>query len=159
MLIIIADILLWGMAATVAALTILEIGQGVGLTRFSLPFLLGTFATSIRHQAYAGGFALAFLGGWMFAALYGVIFLSLGEATWWLGLVLGVGHGLFVVAVLLPLLPHLHPRIASEDAGPTPRRRLEPPGFMGLYYGRATPAVVLAAMAVYGTVLGAFLRV
>ena len=39
----------------------------------------------------------------------------------------------------LPLIPGLHPRMASEYQGPTPTRQLEPPGFLALNYGRPTP--------------------
>ena len=36
------------------------------------------------------------------------------------------------------------------------RFRLEPPGFMGLNYGRGTPLTLLAAQTVYGATLGFF---
>jgi hypothetical protein len=67
-------------------------------------------------------------------------------------------HGLFVLLAVMPMLPGLHPRMASEQRGPEPTRQLEPPGFLALNYGRRTPLSVIAAHLVYGTILGAFYR-
>jgi hypothetical protein len=55
---------------------------------------------------------------------------------------------------MLPMLPYVHPRLASPYAGPTARRRLEPPGFLGLNYGRMTPITTLVSHAAYGAILG-----
>jgi hypothetical protein len=63
-----------------------------------------------------------------------------------------------VVVALLPLLPGLHPRMASEHRGPEPTRALEPPGFLGLNYGHRTPLIALLAHVMYGAILGAFYR-
>lgn len=151
------QVLLWGLIATVAMTTVMSTAQGLGWSRLSLPFLFGTFWTSERHAAYFVGFVLFVLGGWGFALFYYGAFVALGLATWWLGLALGGLHGLFLLATFLPFLPHVHPRMASEDDGPTVRRRLEPPGFLGLNYGWGTPVSTMAGMLVYGLVLGAFL--
>lgn len=59
----------------------------------------------------------------------------------------------------LPLLPYAHPRMASEHDGPSMGFRLEPPGFMGLNYGRGTPLTTLFAQTVYGLTLGAFAQI
>ena len=75
-----------------------------------------------------------------------------------LGAGIGVVHGLFVLAVGMPLLPGFHPRMVSEYFGPTPNRRLQPPGFLALNYGRGTPIVTLAAHGLYGAIIGAFYR-
>ena len=56
----------------------------------------------------------------------------------------------------MPLLPGLHPRMVSEYYGPTPNRRLKPPGFMALNYGRQTPVVTIAAHLMYGAIIGGF---
>jgi hypothetical protein len=79
-------------------------------------------------------------------------------AAWWLGLGIGLVHGLFVLLAIMPMLPGLHPRMASEQRGPEPTRQLEPPGFLALNYGRRTPLSVILAHLVYGTILGAFYR-
>jgi hypothetical protein len=59
---------------------------------------------------------------------------------------------------VMPILPGLHPRMASEHRGPEPTARLEPPGFMALNYGSSTPLLTLVAHVFYGAVLGAFYR-
>lgn len=50
------------------------------------------------------------------------------------------------------------PRMATESQGPPPTRMLEPPGFMGLHYGRRTPLTALAAHVIFGVILGSFYK-
>lgn len=147
-------ILLWGLMATAALTVILHGSQGLGLSRLSLPFLVGTFFTGRRSWAHMLGFAFYVTGGWLFTILYYLLFAALGTASWWLGGLLGAFHALFLLVVVLPLLPYFHPRMASEYDGPSAARRLEPPGFMGLNYGHQTPFSTLAGHAVYGAILG-----
>src|SRR5947199_1822032 len=90
--------------------------------------------------------------------VYAAALQSWRRATWWLGASVGVVHGLFVLLVVMPFLPGLHPRMASEQRGPEPTRALEPPGFLALNYGRRTPISVMLAHVVYGGILGAFYR-
>jgi hypothetical protein len=77
-----------------------------------------------------------------------------GGPAWWKGVAIGVVHAMFVLAVGLPALPGLHPRMASEAQGPTVVRQLEPPGFLALHYGARTPVSVVVAHVVYGLVMG-----
>lgn len=149
------SVLLWGFIASALMATILFGSQWLGLSRLSLPFLFGTLVTADRARATALGFALYLAGGWLFAVLYFMIFAELGFATWWLGALIGLAHGLFLVVVFLPLLPYVHPRMATEHDGPTATRRLEPPGFLGLNYGRRTPLTTIVGQVCYGIVLGA----
>jgi hypothetical protein len=44
--------------------------------------------------------------------------------------------------------------MASEQQGPTVLKQLEPPGFLGLHYGRRTPISIFAAHLVWGVLLG-----
>ncbi len=44
--------------------------------------------------------------------------------------------------------------MASETEGPTVTHLLEPPGFLGLYYGPRTPLSVLVARLIFGLILG-----
>jgi hypothetical protein len=149
------SILLWGLVATVAMTTILSGSQGMGLSRLSLPFLLGTCFSGNRRRATVLGFTLYLLGGWIFAGFYFLAFALLGRATWWMGAIFGGLHGAFLLVTVLPLAPFVHPRMASDYDGPTKRRTLEPPGFLGLNYGYGTPLTTLLAQIIYGAVLGA----
>jgi hypothetical protein len=150
------QLLMWGLVATVAMTTILQASQGLGLSRLNLPFLVGTLFTSNRDTAVLVGFIAYTIGGWLFALLYFLFFASLGVATWWLGALLGFLHGVFLLVCALPLLPYAHPRMASEHDGPGQAHILEPPGFLGLNYGRRTPLTTLLAQTVYGVILGSF---
>lgn len=149
------SVLLWGFLASALMATILLGSQWLGLSRLSLPFLFGTFVTPDRRRANLLGFALYLAGGWLFAILYFMIFVKIGFATVWLGGLLGGVHGLFLLLVFLSFLPYVHPRMATEHDGPTVSRRLEPPGYLGLNYGRRTPLTTLLGQICYGAVLGA----
>lgn len=148
--------LLWGLFATGVLTLVMAASQGLGWSRISFPFMIGSMFTSHRSRAMALGFTLHILFGMGFALLYALVFESWQWSTWWLGGLLGVFHGLFILIVLMPTLPDLHPRMASKHHGPTPTRQLEPPGFMALNYGRNTPALTLLSHVMYGLLLGAF---
>jgi hypothetical protein len=151
-------LLLWGFAGTVSLTTLMSASQHFGLTRMSLPYMLGTIFTPSRDRAQFAGFLVHLVNGWLFAGVYAATFQSWRRATWWSGLAVGMVHGLFVLTFGMRMLPGLHPRMAGEDQGPTPTRQLEPPGFLALNYGRRTPLTVLAAHLVYGALLGRFYR-
>jgi hypothetical protein len=150
------SILLWGFVATIVLTVILQGGQSLGLSRMSLPFMLGTMFTPSRDRAAMVGFLVHLVAGWLFATIYALAFESWHRATWWLGAGIGLVHGLAVLLVLTPVLPGFHPRMATEQRGPEPTRELEPPGFLALNYGRGTPLLTLLAHLVYGAIIGAF---
>jgi len=149
---------LWGLIATVGMTTILQGSLGLHFSRMSMPFLVGAFFTDDRQKALIAGFAVYTIGGWLFAFFYFFVFASVGIYTWWFGAICGLLHGAILVVFALPLLPAIHPRMASEYHGVTERRQLEPPGFMGLNYGRGTPLTTLLGQTVYGALLGGFLQ-
>lgn len=153
------SLVLWGLIATVAMASILEASQGLGLSRMSLPFLMGSAFSANRSTATVLGFVLYVIGGWLFAFLYFLFFTSIGIYTWWLGAIVGAIHGVFLLVSVIPLLPYVHPRMASEHHGVTARRQLEPPGFMAMNYGYQTPFATLLAQTVYGGVLGACVQI
>ncbi|MBU2533010.1 MAG: hypothetical protein KKB37_09740 [Alphaproteobacteria bacterium] len=147
-------VLLWSFLASAVMTTILQGSQGLGLSRLSLAFLIGTIFTSRRSYANVLGFIIYALGGWAFAILYVFIFLITGHGSWWYGLLLGLAHAIILLVVILPLIPYVHPRMANDYDGPTLTQRLEPPGFIGLNYGYRTPLSVVAAQTAYGGVIG-----
>lgn len=148
--------LLWGFAATVVLTTLMAGSQALGLTRMNIPYMLGTMFTSSRDRAKVYGVLFHLLNGWIFSLIYVAAFHATGLATWWFGAAVGVVHAAFVLAVALPLLPGMHPRMASEIRGPTVVRQLEPPGFLGRNYGVRTPLSVMLAHGVFGVILGLF---
>ena len=152
------SIFLWGFVATLVLATTESAAQGLGLSRMSIPFILGTMFTGDRDRAGVVGYLVHFVMGWIFALGYALAFESWHRATWWLGGAMGLVHGLAVLLIVMPVLPGLHPRMASEHRGPEPTRGLEPPGFMALHYGRRTPLIAVVAHVLYGGILGSFYR-
>lgn len=144
-------VVFWGLVSTAVMATALEGAQVMGFSRLSFPFLFGTYVTGSRRRAMILGYVLYLMGGWLFAALYALLLDALWR-VWWVGLLAGLGHGIFLVVVFFPLLPYVHPRIANEYDGPSALRRLEPPGAFGLNYGRATPVSTVLAQGLYGLI-------
>ncbi len=153
-----SPLLVGAVVATLAMTTVMSGSQMWGLSRMSLPFMLGTMLTKDRDRAMPIGFGMHMINGIILSLLYFSIFRVFG-ASWWMGLCIGVGHFLAVFLVVMPLLPGVHPRMASERDGPEPTRALEPPGYFGLNYGTRTPIVGLVAHALYGVILGIFCQV
>jgi hypothetical protein len=99
------------------------------------------------HLGIGEGFALGYAAG----------FALLDQANWWLGALFGLVHVGVALTILVPLLPGVHPRMASERAGPASTAELEPPGLLGLNYGVQTPGVAIAAHLAFGVALGLLL--
>ncbi len=154
----VASWLLWGFVGTIVLTTIMAGSQSLGLTRMNIPYLLGTMFTANRDRAKVLGVGIHLVMGWLFALLYAAAFHAWGVATWWHGAVIGLVHSTFLLVVGMPVLPGIHPRMASEHHGPTPTRQLEPPGLLALHYGVRTPISVVLAHLIYGVILGAFYR-
>ncbi len=155
----ISTILIWGFVATAALSGVMFGAQRLGYSRLSLPFLIGTMFTGDRSSANAAGLLIYLLGGWLFAFIYYFIFASFGRTGWHLGLALGAVQALVLLTMFLPLLPYIHPRMATEYEGPGHKRRLQPPGFLALHYGYRTPLTTILAHAIYGAILGSQLQV
>jgi uncharacterized membrane protein YagU involved in acid resistance len=150
--------LLWGFVATVVLTSLMSASQGLGFTRMNLPYMLGTMFTPSRDRAKLVGFFLHLVNGWFFSLIYVAAFQLWGGATWWCGALTGLVHASFVLTAGMWLLPGLHPRMASEQQGPTLMRQLEPPGFLALNYGYETPISVIVAHVAFGIILGGFYR-
>jgi hypothetical protein len=155
----VSSILVAGFLATIALTTILSASQGLGYTRMSIPFLVGTIFTAGRDRAMVVGVAVHFVNGLVFALIYALGFEAVGRATILLGAAAGFVHAIFVLTIGMAVLPGLHPHMVSEYYGPTPNRLLQPPGFLALHYGRGTPVATILAHLVYGLVLGGLYRV
>ncbi|HEU0035544.1 MAG TPA: hypothetical protein VFQ53_33265 [Kofleriaceae bacterium] len=151
-----ASWVIWGFGATAVLSVIMAAGHGLGFTRMSIPYLLGTMLTPDRDRARLLGIPIHIVNGWLFSLLYVYAFHAWGGPTWWKGALIGAVHGSFVLALVLPALPALHPRMASESTGPTVVRQLEPPGFLARNYGNETPLWTFFAHLVFGAILGGF---
>ena len=149
---------LFGLVATSALTAVMIAAQLAGLTRLDLPLVLGTIVTEDPDRARVAGFFIHLLVGQGFALGYAATFALLHRATWWLGMLLGLLHVAIALTVLLPLLPGVHPRMASHRAGPSSTAALEPPGLLAVNYGLQTPAVTVVAHLVYGAALGLLLQ-
>jgi uncharacterized membrane protein YagU involved in acid resistance len=150
--------LLWGFVATIVLTMLMSVSQGLGFTRMNLPYMLGTMFTPSRDRAKLVGFFLHLFNGWLFSIIYVAAFHLWEGATWWRGALTGLVHASFVLTAGMWLIPGLHPRMASEQQGPTLMRQLEPPGFLALNYGFQTPLSVAISHIIFGIILGAFYR-
>ena len=147
----------FGLLATAALTAVLVLCQLSGLTRMDLPMMLGTLVVDDPDRARVIG-AVIHLGiGQVFAFGYAAVFALVGHAGWQLGVALGLLHAAVALTVLVPLLPGVHPRMASTRTGPGSGPALEPPGLLGVNYGRQTVAVGLVAHLAYGLALGILL--
>jgi uncharacterized membrane protein YagU involved in acid resistance len=151
--------LVWGFAATVVLTTLIAGSQGLGMTRMNMPHMLGTMFTANRDRAKSLGVLVHVINGWLFSLVYVVAFYYWGGPTWYKGAAIGLVHAAFVLTAAMPVLPGLHPRMASETRGPTVVRQLEPPGFLALHYGYQTPVSIIIGHVVFGIVLGTFYRI
>jgi hypothetical protein len=148
---------IFGLIAT-AVLTAVMIGaQLAGFTRLDLPLMLGTIVVADPDRARVAGFFIHVVNGQGFALGYTAAFAATNHASWWAGALLGALHGLVALLVIVPLLPGVHPHMASERAGLSRGASLEPPGLFGLNYGRETPLVTMLAHVAFGIALGLLL--
>jgi len=148
----------FGLVATGALTALLSLSQLAGWTRMDLPLLLGTIFAADTDRARAIGFVIHLANGQVFALVYAAAFAARGHAGLAFGASLGALHALVSLAILVPALPAVHPRMASARAGPATGAVLEPPGPLALNYGRRTALVTLAAHIAYGAVLGVLLN-
>lgn len=146
-----------GFVGTLVLTIALQGASELRLTRIDLPFLLGSAVTANRAHAKALGFLMHFAAGQAFALGYFAVFLAIGRSGWWLGALFGVVHALFAGSALVNILvPLVHPRMGSTVTSAPQVALLEPPGFLMLNYGIATPLVSLVAHAAYGAIVGGF---
>jgi hypothetical protein len=149
--------LIGGFAGTLVLTTILATASHLRLTRMDIPFLLGTAWTDDRSRARVVGYALHFVAGLVFSLVYYAASLALGRGGWTLGTLFGLVHALFAGTTLVNvLLPAVHPRMGTSITAANSSPLLEPPGFMLVNYGRATPLVTIVAHLAYGAVVGVF---
>jgi hypothetical protein len=148
----------FGFVATGVLTGVMVAAQLAGFSRVDLPLILGSIFVDDADKARVVGMLAHLIIGQFFALIYLSAFNLIDRAEWWMGAGFGIVHGLAALTLVVPLLPGIHPRMASERSGPELISVLEPPGWMGLNYGRATPVVTLVAHIAYGAILGGFTR-
>ena len=148
---------LFGLLATAVLTSVMIIAQLAGWTRLDLPLLLGTMITEDPDKARVVGFGMHLVIGEGFALGYAAAFALLDNSTWWLGALFALVHSAVALTILVPLLPGIHPRMASNRSGPATTTVLEPPGLLGLNYGVETPAVAIVSHLAFGVALGLLL--
>src|ERR1041385_4940479 len=109
----------FGLVATTLLTAALIVVQLAGRTRLDLPLMLGTIFVADPDRARVAGFVVHLAVGQVFAAFYAAGFAALDRSGWWLGALFGLAHAAVALTVLVPLLPGVHPRMASERAGPS----------------------------------------
>jgi len=147
-----------GFVGTLELTSLEASAQQLHLTCMSLPYLLGAMFTPSRDRAKVIGFFTHLVNGQIVALLYVAIFHAVGASGVLRGALMGIAHSAIVLLVVVPLLPVIHPRMATLHQGPTDLRRIEPPGPLGLYYGVTTPLMVLLAHVAFGAVVGGLYR-
>lgn len=148
----------FGLMATGVLSTVLVVAQLTGLTRMDLPLMLGTMLVRDPDRARVVGLFLHVVIGQVFALGYAAAFAVRGSSGATFGMGLGLLHGAVALSLLVPALPGVHPRMASERSGPAATSTvLEPPGLFARNYGASTGVVTIAAHVLYGGLLGLWL--
>jgi len=148
---------IFGFVGTIVLTVVLVFAQLVGWTRMDIPMMLGTMFTAKVERARILGILAHLAAGQGFALMYAAGFWKLGRSGPLIG-GLGLVHGLAALTLIVPFLPAIHPRMASERFGPEIEAGLEPPGLMALNFGGSTPAVTLVAHVLFGITLGILLK-
>jgi hypothetical protein len=149
---------IFGFAGTLVLTGVMVFAQLIGWTRIDIPMMLGTIVTPNVDRARVIGIFLHLAAGQAFALLYAAAFWRLGQSGALLGAAFGLVHSLAALTLIIPFLPGIHPRMASERSGPNVDAALEPPGLFALNYGATTPLVTLVAHVLYGITLGVLLK-
>jgi hypothetical protein len=147
----------FGFVATAALTGVMVAAQLARQTRMDIPTMLGTIVTADLDRARALGIPIHFGIGQAFALVYASAFMLIGRSGWLLGAAFGLVHGLLALTLIIPALPPVHPRMASERTG-LEFAVLEPPALLAQNYGRRTVIVTLSAHVLYGVILGTFLK-
>jgi hypothetical protein len=149
--------LTFGFVATATLTGVMVAAQLARQTRMDIPTMLGTFVTADLDRARAAGIPIHFGIGQAFALVYAAAFMLIGRSGWLLGAGFGLAHGLLALTLIIPALPSVHPRMASERTG-LAFAVLEPPALFAQNYRRRTVIVTLAAHVIYGSILGGFVK-
>lgn len=159
-----------GFAGAVAMSLVMAAGRAARLTSMPpMPVILGSMMAARRNIIRPIGLVLHYvvLSTFVFGLIYAALFTAFDSASWWVGALIGLVHGVLVGAIAMPMMPAVNPRMRREPAmahagGGPPQTIVERPGgtieltaprFMGRGYGAMTPAGLVIAHIVYGIVV------
>lgn len=143
--------LLAGVLGGLAFLAIVTMGRAVGMTRMNFLEVLGTmlvpdgnkatvYGTGLAvHLMASAGFGLAHAG-----LLHAIGITSVRQAAGW-DLVLGMAHGVLILAMLPTALTLMHPLVR--------KRAMDQPGVALTGFGPGTPIGSLMAHVAFGLVV------
>lgn len=155
--------LVGGLVATVVMEALMVGAKQMGMTRMPpMALVSGTMMSGARGVAWGVGAMVHFIvmGTVIFGLAYGGLFTAFGAATWWIGALIGLAHGLVVGTMAMPMMPAAHPRMQTGSPGqeaihpqPDGTVQLTAPGVMGKEWGEMTPMGLVVGHIVYGLVL------
>lgn len=131
--------LIAGFIGTVAMTLGMTMGKSMGMTTMDIALISGGMLLGDERKARRAGMFIHFvvMGTVVFGSVYALLFQALDSAGWTTGLAIGLAHAA------------VHPRMQPLAEG----FRLDPPGIMGVNYGRGTPLGLLMGHAIYGVVV------
>ncbi len=141
-----------GIAGAIAMLAVIYMGRAVGMTTMDLLRTLGTMVApkAPPNTVYAIGLMMHLMMGAAFGLVHAGLLHAIGpstdQAAIWIGLVLGLVHGVGVTAMMPAMLDMAHPLVRSGEIGK--------PGVAMTGFGPMTPMGMLLAHAVFGLVVG-----
>lgn len=159
--------LIAGFVGTVVMSLMMNGAKAAGMTNMPpMPLVMGSMFSGERMTAMAIGSVLHFIvmGTVMFGLAYAGLFSVLDNDAWWIGLLIGVAHGLVVGVMAMPMMPKMHPRMGQDATidGPSSTNtvqdgsgglRVAAPGVLGSRWGGLTPVGLVMGHAVYGIVV------
>jgi uncharacterized membrane protein YagU involved in acid resistance len=92
----------------------------------------------------------------MFSLIYVAAFHAFGRATSWFGALVGFVQAIFVLTMLMPILPAMHPRMANEQYGPTSYASWNRRVFSDCIMECELQSRSFVAHMIFGGILGAF---
>jgi hypothetical protein len=145
--------LLAGFVGTLAVEALMRMGRRTGMTDMDIAVMVGGMVTADQAKARRVGLVIhvGVMGTVVFGIVYGLLFQALDSDSLVTGLLIGIGHGLVVGALAMPMMAAIHPRMRSDARG----FALAAPGAFAVRYGAGTPLGLLVGHAAYGIVVAA----
>lgn len=143
--------LIAGFVGTAAMTIMMMMGKSMGMTTMDIALISGgMIAKDEKSARVIGNFVhWIMMGTIVFGIVYALLFQALDSAGAGTGLIIGIVHGLIVGVMAMPMMGAIHPRMQPVADG----FHLDSPGFMGVSYGKGTPAGLIVGHALYGLVV------